>query len=65
MKPIRAIATAAALACLTAPAAFADTFTKDREAEGSFGRYLATIWLDGENIDQWLLDNNYVSVYDH
>lgn len=34
MTPIRALATAAALACLTAPAAFADTFTKYGEVEG-------------------------------
>ena len=34
MPPIRALATAAALACLTASTAFADTFTKYGEVEG-------------------------------
>ena len=29
--------------------------TKEREAKGSFGRYLATIFLDGENINEWVL----------
>lgn len=34
MTPIRAFSAAAALACLMAPAAFADTFTKYGEVEG-------------------------------
>ena len=34
MTPIRTLATAAALACLSAPVVFADTFTKYGEVEG-------------------------------
>lgn len=28
---------------------------KDREATGSFGRYLATVYLNGENLNDWLI----------
>jgi micrococcal nuclease len=29
---------------------------KDREARGSFGRYLVTIYDDGENVNHWLIE---------
>lgn len=36
--------------------------TKEREAKGSFGRYLATIFIDGENINEWVLDEGLAQV---
>jgi micrococcal nuclease len=35
----------------------------DVEAKGSFGRYLATIWIDDLNVNQWLLENGFADVY--
>jgi len=31
--------------------------TKDRK--GKFGRYLATIWINGENVNAWLVSNGF------
>ncbi len=33
------------------------------EAKGSFGRYLATIWIGDLNVNQWLLENGFAAVY--
>lgn len=33
--------------------------TQDREARGSFGRYLVTIHVDGIDINRWLLDRGF------
>jgi len=30
---------------------------KDRK--GKYGRYLATIWIDGENVNAWLVSNGF------
>jgi micrococcal nuclease len=35
-----------------------------KEVRGGFGRYLATIWKDGENLNQWLLDEGHAVPYD-
>lgn len=32
---------------------------KDREAKGSFGRYLVTIYQGGLNINQWMVDTGH------
>lgn len=34
-----------------------------KDKTGKYGRDLITIWLDGENINQWLIDNGYAEVY--
>lgn len=31
--------------------------------KGGFGRFLAEVWIDGENVNQWLLDNGYAEPY--
>ena len=35
----------------------------EKDRTGKFGRYIATIWLDGENMNQWLLDQGYAKPY--
>lgn len=35
----------------------------DSEAKGSFGPYLATIWKDDLNVNQWLIENGFAAVY--
>lgn len=37
---------------------------KDREATGSFGRYLVTIYHAGENVNEWLISEGYAKVFD-
>ncbi len=34
-----------------------------KDKQGKYGRYLATILLDGEDINQWLLDNGHAKPY--
>ena len=34
-----------------------------KDKQGKYGRYLATILLDGEDINQWLVDNGHAEVY--
>jgi len=34
---------------------------KDRTEK--YGRYLAVIWLDGENVNQWMIDAGYAVPY--
>jgi micrococcal nuclease len=36
----------------------------DKEVKGGFGRYLATIWKDSLNLNQWLLDEGYAIPYE-
>lgn len=36
---------------------------KDREATGSFGRYLATVHHDGRNVNEWLLEQGLAVPY--
>ena len=35
----------------------------EKDRTGKFGRYLATIWLDGENINQWLVEQGHAKPY--
>lgn len=35
----------------------------DVEAKGSFGRYLATIWKDELNVNQWLVEKGFAVIY--
>lgn len=44
------------------------TFKKKRsddEATGSFGRYLVSIWIDGQNVNQWLLDTGRAKPFEN
>lgn len=34
------------------------------EGKDKYGRWLAIIYLDGENVNQWLLDNAYATKYE-
>ncbi len=34
-----------------------------KDSQGKYGRYLATIVIDGEDINQWLLDNGHAVPY--
>ncbi len=34
-----------------------------KDKQGKYGRYLATIMLEGEDINQWLVDNGHAEVY--
>lgn len=36
----------------------------DSEKTGSFGRYLATLYVDGENVNDWLLSEGYVKPFE-
>lgn len=36
----------------------------DKEQTGKFGRYLATVFVDGENVNAWMLDMGYAKVYE-
>lgn len=38
--------------------------TKPREATGSFGRYLVTIYVDDQNVNEWLIGQGLASAYD-
>lgn len=35
-----------------------------KDKTGKFGRYLAEIYLDDENINQWLIENNHAQPYE-
>jgi len=35
----------------------------ERDRTGKYGRYLATIWIDGTNLNQWLVDNGHAEPY--
>lgn len=37
---------------------------KDREAEGSLGRYLVEIYVDGESVNQWQLDTGRAEAWE-
>lgn len=37
---------------------------KDREARGSFGRYLVTIYDDGASVNDWLIDSGFARVFE-
>ena len=34
-----------------------------KDKQGKYGRYLATIILDGLDVNQWLVDNGHANVY--
>jgi micrococcal nuclease len=34
-----------------------------KDKQGKFGRYLATIVIDGLDLNQWLVDNGHATVY--
>ena len=34
-----------------------------KDKQGKFGRYLATIKIDGLDLNQWLVDNGHATVY--
>ncbi|MEM7086299.1 MAG: thermonuclease family protein [Bacteroidota bacterium] len=34
-----------------------------KDKQGKYGRYLATIILDGLDVNQWLVDNGHAEVY--
>jgi len=34
-----------------------------KDKQGKYGRYLATIFLDELNINQWLVDNGHAEIY--
>ncbi len=34
-----------------------------KDKQGKFGRYLATIIIDGIDLNQWLVDNGHATVY--
>ncbi len=34
-----------------------------KDKQGKYGRYLATIMLDGVNVNEWLVDNGHATVY--
>lgn len=34
-----------------------------KDKQGKFGRYLATIIIDGVNLNQWLIDNGHAQPY--
>ncbi len=36
----------------------------DREARGSFGRYLVSIYRDGENVNDWLIDEEFAQPFE-
>ncbi len=36
----------------------------EREARGSFGRYLAVIYFEGENINEWMLSEGLARPYE-
>lgn len=36
----------------------------DKEQTGKYGRYLATVYLDGENINQWMLEQGFAVPYE-
>lgn len=36
---------------------------RERDERDSFGRWLATIFLDGEDINQWLVSSGHAKVY--
>ena len=38
--------------------------TTEKDKTGKFGRYLATIWHNGENVNQWLLDEGLAEPYE-
>ena len=35
----------------------------EKDKKGKYGRYLATIYLDNLNINQWLIDEGYATIY--
>ena len=39
------------------------TINTYKDKQGKYGRYLANIVLDGEDINQWLLDNGHAKPY--
>lgn len=36
----------------------------DKEQTGKYGRYLATVYVDGENVNSWMLDMGFAEVYE-
>jgi micrococcal nuclease len=37
--------------------------TKLKDSRGKFGRVLATVWVDGKNINQSMIDNHHAAEY--
>lgn len=36
----------------------------DKEQTGKYGRYLATVYVDGENINLWMLEQGFAVPYE-
>lgn len=34
-----------------------------KDKTGSWNRYIAEVWVDGENLNNWLLDNGYAVLW--
>lgn len=34
-----------------------------KDKKGKYGRYLGIIFIDGENVNDWLVENNYAKEY--
>ena len=35
----------------------------EKDSRGKYGRFLAWIWLDGENINRWMVEQGYATAY--
>ena len=35
----------------------------EKDSRGKYGRFLAWIWLDGENINQWMVEQGFATAY--
>ena len=35
----------------------------EKDKTGKYGRYLATVYINGENVNEWLIEEGYAEVY--